>query len=471
MFKLLLILSLFLCLGGCVNGEKPDPNLPPVNEETSPWYQNPFGFASLTVTDRKDEVVREVGDEVAFLDALLSAEVKVIKITADLDMGDLYVSGLLSLQGRSLTDYRQVYRSHHHRPKLHPLLQESGIGMLRIVQRDGLLIYSESGHTLKHLCIIIDASRNIVFRNLRLSELWEWDEIDAGAYKTNDWDYFTIEKSEGIWFDHLSFDQAYDGIIDVKEGCSNLTLSFSRLEFVPNAFIQAQINYLEAHREDNHYYRSLREKGLSEEDLLKWASYQKKGFNLGNTTDGEGYEEITFTFHHLEISNLQDRLPRIRKGDAHLYQIILDNTGIDELSAVLNAHQLSIVNQGIVTTEGGAVLMENSIFRNVAVPLKSHQDSNSDSRYTGKYQILNSELIRNNQSHFGSSGDGRSLWYPSNPHPALPFAFRNYETLPYAYELLDVYYLPAFFEENPTGAGTLSGINWLEIKPLHIKGE
>ncbi|NLD25798.1 MAG: hypothetical protein GX661_00385 [Acholeplasmataceae bacterium] len=369
-----------------------------------------------------------------------------------------------------MNDYRRVYRSHHHRPKLHPLLIDSGIGLLRVVQKDGLMIYSETGKTIKHACITIDASHNIVFRNLHFAELWEWDEIDSGAYKTNDWDYFTIEKSSGIWFDHLSFDQAYDGIIDLKEGCSNLTLSFSRLDFVPNSFIQNQIDYLEAHQEDNPYYKSFREKGLSVDEIVKWASYQKKGFNLGNTTDGEGYEAITFTFHHLQINNLQDRLPRIRKGDAHLYQIILDNTDIDELSKILNAHQLNIVNQGIVTTEGGAVLMENSIFRNVAVPLKSHQESNPDERYTGKYQIINSELIRNNQSHFGSSGDGRSLWYPSNQHPSLPFAFRNCESLPYTYELLDVYYLPTFFEKNPTGAGIYSGVNWLEINPQN-KGE
>ncbi len=334
------------------------------------------------------------------------------------------------------------------------------------------MIFSKEGYSIKHVKFEIDGSKDLVFRNLRFSELWEWDEIGQGGYKVNDWDYFVVEKSEGIWFDHLTFEQAYDGIIDVKEGAANLTLSFSKLDFNPNQFIALQIEALEANQEDYPYYQRLRNNGISKEDIIKLASYQKKGFNLGNTTDGEGFESITFTFHHLEIFNLQDRMPRIRKGDAHLYQIILDNTGIYQLNLKINSNIVNIVNQGIVTTEDGAVLMENSVFKEVGILIKSHQDSSSDSKYTGKYKVINSSYYRNTREYFGSSDSTPSVWYPRNNHPKIPFAFRNYQELPYDYQMIDIAFLPDFFNKYPVGHQKIEDFNWLKIDTkLHLRGE
>lgn len=469
MKRLLIIFLFLLSLVSCQVPEIPDeePILPKEEEPSFPsLFYNPYGFASLVITDRSEisDAYASVDDVSSFLDALMDDEIHIIEITSSLDLGSKVVEEELKQNGRKMEDYRRIYRPHHFQPLLHPVLKESGIGLVRIVQKNNLMIFSKNAAEIKHANFSIDGSENIIIRNLVFTELWEWDEKDNGQYKHHDWDYFTIEKSNGIWFDHLSFDQAYDGIIDVKEESSNLTISFSKFNFVPSDFITEQVNYLENNREENPYYNSLRN-NLSKEEIEKWASYQKKGFNLGNTTDGEGYESISFTFHHLEVFNLQDRLPRIRKGDAHLYHIILDNTELDILSKTLNKYGLSIVNQAIVTTEGGAVLMENSIFKNVASPIKNHQDSNSDPKYTGKFKVRDSELIRNQKTSFGSSGDGRSLWYPSNQHPQIEFSFRNYQVLPYQYQLIDIYYLPEFLEEYPTGAQELTGFNWLKINP------
>src|SRR5690606_25129600 len=128
-----------------------------------------------------------------------------------------------------------------------------------------------------------------------------------------------------------TFDNVYDGIIDVKEYSENLTLSWSKLNFVPNDFVNLQIDHLEENMNDRPYYKSLRDEGISVEDLKVFASFQKKGFNLGNTTDGTGFESITMTFHHLEVYNLMDRMPRLRKGDVHLYHIIVDNKMLYDL--------------------------------------------------------------------------------------------------------------------------------------------
>jgi pectate lyase len=426
-------------------------------------FQHPYGFASLDVSNREEILtgIYQVGTEVEFLDALLSADVKIIEITADLDLGSISVSQALTLLGRTLVEVRNVYRPHSNSPKLHPILLETGVGQVRFVGRQGLLIYSNHGAMITHAGFLIDQSSDIVIRNLKFSELWEWDEIDEGQYKTNDWDYFTIEESHGIWLDHLEFHQAYDGIMDLKEGVSNVTLSWSKLHFEINAFLLAQIDALETNMSNHPFYEGLRGNGVSKEDIAIWASFQKKGFNFGNTTDGEGFESITVTFHHLSVKNLQDRFPRIRKGDVHLYHVILDNTELDEFG--IRENRLPLVNQAIVTTEGGAVWMENSRFIRVRTPIKNHQDANLDSAYTGKYQITNSEWITSQRTFFGSSGEAGTLWIHSGTQPILAFTFRNHLVLPYQYQLNDVYYLTETFHQTPPGIYASETFDWTVI--------
>ena len=478
-YIILLMMMLAVFLVACdqiptqiIETEPTLPNETPFVDYTK--FYNSFGFSSLIVTDRTSLLseVEDVYNEVQFLDALLDSTIKVIRIHEDLSMGIHEVTLKLEALGKSLVTYKDVYREHNRQPLMHPTLIASGIGHIRIVQRNDLMIYSETGIKIKHASFLIDGSSNIVFRNLHMSELWEWDEWSNGKYDRNDWDYFTVQESKGIWFDHLTFDQAYDGIIDVKELSEHLTLSWSKLKFVQSDFIDEQMDYLEENIHDFTYYRSLRDQGISVDDIKQYASFQKKGFNLGNTTDGEGFEPITMTFHHLDLKNLMDRMPRLRKGDVHLYHVILDNEMIYDLQMKLNDQDISFVNQGIVTTEQGNVLMEHSIFRYVSMPIKNHQDSNPDVKYTGSYQVINSEQIHSQQTYFGSSDDKNTKWIHSGASEPIPFHFRNYEELPYQYTLEDVFFLTQTFSSYPTGAQHLSTFDWLKIdESLHVKGE
>ncbi len=427
-------------------------------------FESPFGFASLTISDRSDVMsgIYVVASELEFLDALMAEDVAIIEITADLDLGFLIVSAAATAAGRSVAGFADVYRKHSHDPLLHPTLKETGVGQVRLIGFQGLMIYSENGASIRHAGFLIDGSNDIVIRNLSFSELWEWDEIDSGGYKTNDWDYFTIEDSRGIWLDHLEFSQAYDGICDVKANSGDITLSWSKLDFRPNAFVEAQIAYLEETRGSHPYYDSIRDAGVSQADVAWYASCQKKGFNFGNTTDGTGFESITATFHHLQVYNLQDRFPRLRKGDAHLYQVVLDNTELYQLSFRLSGSPASLVNQGIVTTEQGAVLMENSIFLYVSTPIKNHQETSLDIKYSGEYQVLDSSLRTATRDYFGSSEDANTLWVHAGTYAKLEFGFRNYSVIPYEYELEDVAFLPETFAAYPTGTVSGSGIDWLK---------
>lgn len=476
---MILITSLFLA--SCASEATIDTVVPtePVTEqpnETIPdftLFENSFGFSSLLITDRSEvtEGYVVVHDEIEFINALLDTNTKVIEITNDLSMGSLEIVQKLLEAGMNLEQVRSVYRPHSRQALLHPILKESGVGIVRIVLRNDLMIYSKTGVAIKHTSFLIDGSSNIVIRNLHLKELWEWDELNQGTYKRNDWDYFTVEKSNGIWFDHLTFDQAYDGIIDAKEESQNMTLSWSKLNFKVNDFIIAQIDYLEENMDSHLFYKSLRDSGISKEDIITFASFQKKGFNLGNTTNGEGFESITMTFHHLEVFNLMDRMPRLRKGDVHLYHVIVDNEELYRLRLKINHPDISFVNQGMVPTEGGSILMENSIYRYVTTPIKNHQDSNPDASYTGKYMVINSEMILPTRTYFGSTFNQGSLWIHANSNPSIEYELRNYDSIPYHYNLEDIYYLPTTFEAFPTGHQEITDFNWLYINTnLHIKG-
>jgi len=434
------------------------------NEIDEDLFRYSFGFSSLSITNRNEvtEGYYEVSTEIEFLDALMQSDARIIEIKNNLNLGSKHVEARLLDDGLLLSTYRSVYRPHSRQPLLHPILLNEGIGQIRLISRENLMIYSKSGHTIKHTTFIIDGVKDLVIRNLSFTGIWEWDEETEGAYDRNDWDYFTVEKSDGIWFDHLSFDQAYDGIIDIKEEGQNITLSWSNLSFKPNDFIEAQMVHLEANIESYPYYQSIREKGITYEDMVIYASFQKKGFNFGNTTDGEGFESITVTFHHLLVENLMERLPRLRKGDVHLYHVILDNEDIFHLRLKYGAN-LNIGNQAIISTEGGAVLMEHSIFRYVSTPIRNHQNSNPDSKYTGSYQVINSELVMATRTYFGSSTDKITYWVHQNQNEAIEFSFRNHETVPYTYVLHDIYYLPQIFELYPPGPIDLN-INWLHIE-------
>jgi pectate lyase len=475
MKKIVTIVIYFLTmilLNGCVDSVPiesvtPDETTPELPIETDIHHailENPFGFSSLVITDRSQQKtgIAIVSSALEFIQALNNSEVKVIEVTHDLNLGSKAVESELMKTGLSIDVYRAVYRAHNHQALLHPTLIEQGVGSIRIIGRDGLMIYSKTGNIIKHASFLIDNSSDIVIRNLYLSELWEWDEEDRGQFKRNDWDYISIEDSNGIWLDHLTFDQAYDGIVDVKAFSSNITLSWSKLNFRNNPFVTLQIEALEENREIYPYYDELRTSGMTKEDIITLASFQKKGFNLGNTTDGEGFESITMTFHHLEVFNLMDRMPRIRKGDAHLYHIILDNSDIHELR--LKYPNLSMVNQGIISTEGGNVLMEHSIYKYVSTPIKNHQDSDPNPKYTGSYQVINSEMMLPTRDYFGSSTDQNSLWFHSNSHPSMPFAWRNHEKLPYSYTLIDIYFLPERFQAYPTGHQTIPSFDWTYIQ-------
>ncbi len=407
---------------------------------------------------------------------------RIIEIRSDLNMGYLEVQRLYGTFS-NLTA--------HATPKMHPILKETGIGKIVIQERDGnnskyhegLVIFSKTGHTIRHAAFTIKRSNNIVIRNLKFDELWEWDEATKGDYDSNDWDYFTIDTVDGIWFDHIELGKAYDGLIDFKAGSSvtqtvrNATFSYMKLIFVPNAFIQAQFDYLEANRQSFSYYNAMRNAGMSVEEIMELNSFQKKGFLLGGSSLRVG-NVFTLTIHNSYIKNLQDRLPRLRGGDVHLFNIIYDATDVYEMrnevrlkypDLFLRAeYNRQLTNQAIITTENGAILAETSIFKGVSQVIKSNQVGTDHPIMTGKYQVLESMYVLGDYVFIGSSEDLGTPFVRSNSEPILPFSWTTISALPYQdYRLVQVNVLEEYLKSGILGT-TDRPFDWLSIhgKPI-----
>jgi pectate lyase len=94
-------------------------------------------------------------------------------------------------------------------------------------------------------------------------------------------------------------------------------------------------------------------------------------------------------------------------------------------------YKRQLTNQAIVTTENGAVLVENSVFIGVSQLIKSNQVSADHPSMTGKYQVLNSIYRLDDTEFLGSSEDPSTPFVRSNSEPILPFSWTTIEALPY----------------------------------------
>ena len=321
--------------------------------------------------------------------------VRVIEIMNDLNMGWNEVGTLLQADGI----LRQNIAA-----KKHPALIASGVSLLDIQNFNGLTIFSRNGATIRHAEFNIKNGTNLILRNLRFDELWEWDEATRGAYDSNDWDFVTIGDgggvTSGIWVDHCTFTKAYDGVLDIKRGASAITVSWSEVvppAAGPGSFVQQQFADLEANRTANTMYNVLRNGGFSAQQIVDVALPQKKGHLIGSN-NLEGLTSYTITLHHNYYKDLQDRMPRLRSGDVHGYNLYADSSNARIVKAMRDAlvagnptlasqlastYSFGITSNGSISTEGGAVQIESSIFFGVLTPFRNNQTDITNPVYTG----------------------------------------------------------------------------------------
>ncbi|MET0623280.1 MAG: immunoglobulin domain-containing protein [Pyrinomonadaceae bacterium] len=438
------------------------------------FAQAATGTGMVPETDPNYRKVYNANDLVA---ALGSKTTKVIEIMNDLDLGYNEVpasarTGALRVAAAPLT---------------HPVLIASGVSTIDIQDKTGLTIFSANGATIRHAEFNVKRANNLLIRNLKFDELWEWDESSKGKFDKQDWDFITVDMtSDNVWIDHCTFTKAYDGVVDVKGGSKNVTISWSSFlgdDGGPNSFVRKQVEALELNKTAYPMYNFLRTNGFSVDDIVAVSRSQKKGHLVGANEFDTINANHRVTLHHNYYLNMQDRLPRMRAGNAHVFNVYVNNaealaakdmrnarvaamssTNAAKLTGSSATYSFDVTLNGSISTEGGAVMLEKSQFVDVLSPLRNNQVSASEPEYTGKILALDTLYSLRGVTFRGDSTTPGSPLAPV-PAPEIAFSWNGFVTLPYAYATHDPSQLPSLLTgAEGAGAGMLlwPKENWLK---------
>jgi pectate lyase len=452
---------------------------------------NLVGFGGSTtgggLIPETDAAYRKVTNALDLANALVSAyktagSVKVIEIMTNLDLGwneiGTAAQTLVSTPFRSGTA-----------PKLHPVLLVTGESLCDIKPRTGLTIFSANGATIRHCNFNIKSTGNIIVRNLKFDQNWEWDESSKGGYDQNDWDFITLGNGgavSNIWIDHCTFTKSYDGVVDTKAGSSAITISWCNYigddgATNTNSWVWQQINYLEQSPASYPMYNFLRTHGFTTTNIVDIIQAHDKTHLAGANSLDSNNATISMTFHHLNLEVWDRCVPRLRAGNVHDFNIYVDDTRVlaarrlrDAIAAGLSTADKNTLNNtysiqppinGAISTESGALLVEKSVYINCLWPLRNNQTDPSNPAYTGKIQALDSIYQFDNTTVRGNSTD------PGNPMgpfqaPVIPFSWNlPGNQLPYPYSPDDPAQLQAIVTNPTAGAGagvlTWAKTNWL----------
>lgn len=364
--------------------------------------------------------------------------VRVIEITEDINLGYYKLSAEAKNSG-IVVDFGANIPKWTDYLSMSDMVMENGISQIKVENTSNLLIFSKNGAKITHAGFKLTSDDNVVFRNLQFDELWQWEDAPTSAtskigdYDWFGWAYFKIAFCGYIWIDHCTFGKSYDGQIDYSNpvydanggtafrapygatGPNGLHISWCRFNAGSDdkdGYIYKMMEAIEQNFQDGGtdylYYNALRNGGASFEDILYGIAIpQKKGFLCG---DDAKYPADDYTFNlSLNVSfancvfvNLEDRLPKLRGGNAYMYNCVVDCSqyyvyrtklrGIGaagKVSAVSSTWKCGLVSQGIVCGNGGSVKAENCIYRGIESLLKNNDKTNSGVYVQGGYQIVN----------------------------------------------------------------------------------
>jgi pectate lyase len=291
-------------------------------------HAGPLGFASLDGGttgggDGKPVIVhtaRELHDAIERLDVkdkkLRDAAPRVIQLASDIDLGEL-------ANQKSGHDLKKV-------------------GIIQ-PRSNTTLEGPPGGATLTAGTIELHGVENVIIRNLRFRGLWEPDP--SGEYDEMGWDYVRITSagktgSRHVWVDHCDFGKVYDGQLDVVHGSDLVTIS--------NCIFS----------------------GGEEE--------QKKGLLFGHSSSDKVREQdkghLNVTIHDCWFRSLTSRAPRLRTGNVHFLNNLVENTGTATISVT-----------------GGATLVEGCVYKDCKEPTSfSHADDNVKKNRGGSIKIVDS---------------------------------------------------------------------------------
>jgi pectate lyase len=217
-----------------------------------------------------------------------------------------------------------------------------------ILVRSHKTVYSKNGSAIRRGSMRIGkpslgAQQNIVFRNLKFRDLWVYDP--SGNYDSYGWDYIVVgDGSHHVWVDHCDFDSSYDGNVDVVHGSDLVTVS--------------------------------------------WCVFRnQKKCNLVGHSDSNAAEDtghLNVTFHHNWYVNVAERMPRMRFGNAHVFNLYCENLG------AYTSSNNAAGAKAIQSTANAAVLVENSWFERALAG--SYPTIEQNGGPTGTVKVVNCVL-------------------------------------------------------------------------------
>jgi len=449
------------------------------------FAQGTTGGGVLAATDPNYAQVYTATD---LANALNSKTVKVIEIMNDLNLGYNEIEA-------SAKTNSEPFRPGE-TPLLHPVLLVTGESDVDIQKKNGLTIFSANGSAIHHCKFNIKSCTNIIVRNLKFDQLWEWDESTKGQYDRNDWDFITLGDGgavSNIWVDHCTFTKSYDGNLDTKAGCAGITISWCNYvgddgATNTNSWVWQQINYLEQSPSSYPMYNFLRTRGYSTTNIVTIMQAHDKTHLAGQNDLDPDNATISMTFHHLHLGVWDRCVPRLRAGNVHDYNLYVDDTLVlaakrlrDAVAATMSTADQNTLNNtysfdppvnGTISTESGAILVEKSVYIDCLWPLRNNQTNPSDPEYTGKIMALDSIYHFDNTD--GSTTDyqgdstnatGFADFGPAQA-PVIAFSWNlTGNQLPYTYYPDDPAQLQAIVTSPTAGAGagvlTWNKTNWL----------
>ncbi|MCM1438052.1 MAG: hypothetical protein NC131_02410 [Roseburia sp.] len=358
--------------------------------------------------------------------------VHVIEIADDLDMAynklpEEYVSA--NGNGSYIENYSRNKDSNIKNFTMSDMFTENGITKIKIENTNNLLIYSKNGAKLTHCGFSLLSCDNVVIRNLEMDEIWQWEDTastsisNVGDYDAFGWAYVKVAHCGYIWIDHCTFGKSYDGQIDYSNpvyntkstafrapygatGANGLHISWCKFNAGsddPNGYMYKMMENIEADYKSGGknylYYNALRNGGISFEDILYGLAIpQKKGFLCGDSGNGHSdYDmnlSLQISFANCYFKNLEDRLPKLRGGNAVMYNCIVDSSQYytyrtklksanaeSKVKTVKNNWKCALVSQGIVCGNGGSFYGENCIFKGIETLLKNNDSGGSPNLY------------------------------------------------------------------------------------------
>ena len=429
-----------LTAGGFLNGKITDFNQY-VNTDAYRTVSTPEELASA-LFDAKYKYTNNWNEETQTVEQVLEKEgtVKVIEIVNDLSLGYNVISSLAKSNG-VIVDFKTNGATSE-------MVKTNGISQIKVENISNLLIYSKNGSKITHAGFKLTSCHNVVFRNLKMDEIWEWEDSNSsksskiGDYDKFGWAYFKISHCGQIWIDHMEFGKSYDGQIDYANPVSNSKSTKIRLAYGSDGTNGLHISYCsfnggsddkdgylykmmeeieqkyQAGNQDYLYYNALRNSGLTFEDILYGIAIpQKKGFLLGDNAESKDdfhyNEKMLVSFNSCKFINLCDRLPKIRGGQCYFYNSLIDSTqylkyrdvvkskGKTAVTKVNSSWKCATVSQGALVSYGGYLHFENTIIKGISELIKNNDsNSNAFTKNVGYYNFINCSYQLNDQSQY-----------------------------------------------------------------------